>query len=454
VKREPIIGAQYDEDGRSLMKPAALVKGPVQYLKDPLRKNSAFLMASHAVLGLLGFFFWAIAARTYDDEKVGLATALVSAVLLLHTVARLGLDLGLIRFLPGQKDKPAMMNTSLTLVGGFAVVLALVFVLGVRIWSPALGFIRSEADYFVLFIIFAGAVSLVDLLRQGVFVALRRTEFSLLMEVIAGLRLPLLVVMAGLGTLGIFCSWGVASCVALAAGLLFVVKIQKGYRPRPRLDERVVGSVLKFSLGNYAAESLRELPGFLLPLVVVNVLEPEMGAYFYIAWTLASVILMAAYATSFSLLAEVSREPGKFGSDVVRAMKFMLLMLVPAVVVVFLVGDKILSLFGAEYAENGSDLLRLLSLSGIPVAFNILYITWKRLRQETWPIVYVYAFVAAFTIGVGYALMGEMGLTGIGVAWLAANGAVTVLLAMGLARRWMQNRGSRGGQGRAETSTR
>jgi O-antigen/teichoic acid export membrane protein len=436
------------------MKPAALVKGPVQYLKDPLRKNSAFLMASHAVLGLLGFFFWAIAARTYDDEKVGLATALVSAVLLLHTVARLGLDIGLIRFLPGEKDKPAMMNTSLTLVGAFAVVLALVFVLGVRIWSPALGFIRSEADYFVLFIIFAGAVSLVDVLRQGMFVALRRTEFSLLMEVIAGLRLPLLVVMAGLGTLGIFCSWGVASCVALAAGLLFVVKIQKGYRPRPRLDERVVGSVLKFSLGNYAAESLRELPGFLLPLVVVNVLEPEMGAYFYIAWTLASVILMAAYATSFSLLAEVSLEPGRFGSDVVRAMKFMLLMLVPAVVVVFLVGDKILSLFGAEYAENGSDLLRLLSLSGIPVAFNILYITWKRLRQETWPIVYVYAFVAAFTIGVGYALMGEMGLTGIGVAWLAANGAVTVLLAMGLARRWMQNRGSRGGQGRAETSTR
>ncbi len=457
VKREPIIGAQYDEDGRSLMKAAALVRGPVQYLKDPLRKNSAFLMASHAVLGLLGFFFWAIAARTYDDEKVGLATALVSAVLLLHTVARLGLDIGLIRFLPSEKDKSAMMNTSLTLVGAFALVLALVFVLGVRTWSPALGFIRSEADYFVLFIVFTGAVSLVDLLRQGMFVALRRTEFSLLMELIAGLRLPLLVVMAGLGTLGtlgMFCSWGVASCVAVVGGMFFVMKIEKGYRPRPRLDERVVGSVLKFSLGNYAAESLRELPGFLLPLLVVNILEPEMGAYFYIAWTLASVILMAAYATSFSLLAEVSREPGRFGSDVVRAMKFMLLLLVPAVVVVFLVGDRILSLFGADYAENGSDLLRLLSLSGIPVAFNILYITWKRLRQETWPIVYLYAFVAAFTIGVGYALMGEMGLTGIGVAWLGANGAVTVLLAMGLAKRWMQGRGSRGGQGRAETSTR
>jgi O-antigen/teichoic acid export membrane protein len=328
-----------------------------------------------------------------------------------------------------------------------------VFVMGVRTWSPRLGFIRVEADYFVLFVLFTGAVSLVGLLRQGVFVAFRRTEFSFAMEVIAGLRLPLLVVMVSLGTFGIFCSWGLASCVALIAGVLFIVRLQTGYRPVPGIQRGIVGGMLQFSLGNYLAESFRELPGFLLPLLVVNILEPDMGAYFYVAWTIASVILMIAYATSFSLLAEVSREPGRFGRDVVRAVKFMLVLLIPAVILVFLLGDRILSLFGPAYAENGFDLLRLLTLSGIPLAFNILYITWKRLGQEIRPVLYVYGFVALFTIGVGFALLEEMGLEGIGVAWLSANLMVTVFIGLAMVRRWIRNRGNQDGQGKAEAST-
>jgi O-antigen/teichoic acid export membrane protein len=242
--------------------------------------------------------------------------------------------------------------------------------------------------------------------------------------------------------------------VAVIAGLLFVVRLEKGYRPAPGVDRKAVGTVLRFSAGNYVAESLREVPGFLLPLLVVNVLDLDLGADFYVTWTLASIILMAAYATSFSLLAEVSREPGRFGRDVLKAMKFILLLLVPAIVIVFFAGDRILALFGEEYAQNGYGLLRLLSLSGIPVAFNILYITWMRLRQETWPIICLYAFVAAFTIGVGYALMGQMGLTGIGVAWLAGNGAVTIFLGLVLTMRKLRARDGGNGQGRADASTR
>jgi O-antigen/teichoic acid export membrane protein len=274
------------------------------------------------------------------------------------------------------------------------------------------------------------------------------------MEVIAGLRLPLLVLMVSLGTFGIFCSWGLASCVALIAGVLFILRLQRGYRPVPGIERGIVGSMLHFSLGNYVAESFRELPGFVLPLLVVNILDPAEGAYFYIAWTLASVILMIAYATSFSLLAEVSREPKRFGSDVGRAMKFMLVLLIPAVVLVFLLGDRILSLFGADYAENAGDLLRLLTLSGVPLACNILYITWKRLQQQIRAVVYVYGFVAAFTIGVGYVLMEEMGLAGIGIAWLSANGMVTVFIGLAMLKRWIQSGNTRDGQGKAEASTR
>ena len=434
------------------MKHTPLVGGLIGYLRDPLHKNAVFLIATYGVIGLLGFFFWAIAARHYTPEEVGLATALISAVLLLHTLARLGLDIGLIRFLPREEDKPGMINTSFTLVGLFSMVLALVFVLGVGIWAPALAFIRGDAGYFLAFVLFTGAVSVVALLRQGVFVAFRRTEFSLIIEAIAGLRVLLLVFMVSLGAMGIFYSWGVASCAALIAGILLIFRIQAKYRPIPGIQRRIVSGILHFSIGNYIGESFRELPGFILPLLVVNVLEPEKGAYFYVAWTIASVILMISYATSSSLLAEGSREPGRFRSDVIRAMKFMFLLLVPAILIIFFLGDTILSFFGRDYSENAFDLLRFLVLSGIPLVFNTLYVTEKRIRQEVMPVIIIYAFVALSTIGVGYVLMKEMGLVGIGIAWLSSNCIVAILIGLAMVRRWAGSRNRRG-QGRADVST-
>ena len=424
------------------------IEGLVGYLRDPLRKNSAFLIGSHLLIGLLGFFFWAMAARLYEPEEVGLATALVSAVLLLHTFSRLGLEFSLVRFLPSEEDKAAMMNTCFTLAGVFSAVLAAVFLGGVIWWSPALSFIRDDARYILAFIGFTVAVSLVALLRQGVYVAYRRTELSFGMEMIAGLRLPLLVVFVGAGTLGSFSAWGLASLVAMVAGIAFIGLVEKGYRPVPGVRRGLLRRIMGFSLGNYVAEGFRELPGFLLPLLVVNILDAETAAYFYVAWTIATVILMISHGTGFSLLAESSVDPGSFQKDLMRAMKFMFLLLVPAIILVFVFGRTVLGFFGEAYADNGYRLLCLLALSGIPLTFNVLYITWKRLLRETRPILLIYAFVAVATIGMGYALMEERGLEGIGIAWLISNGLVAVLVVgAGLGRLgWGQKRDAQDGK--------
>lgn len=48
------------------MKHTPLVGGLIGYLRNPLHKNAVFLIATYGVIGLLGFFFWAIAARLYN----------------------------------------------------------------------------------------------------------------------------------------------------------------------------------------------------------------------------------------------------------------------------------------------------------------------------------------------------------------------------------------------------
>jgi len=446
--------------GSKPMKLGGAVRGLSESLKDPLRRNSLFLLATHGVIALVGFFFWRIADGRYGEEAVGTATALVSAVLLLHTLARLGLDIGLIRFLPDETDKPGMINTSLTIVGLLSAVMALVFVVGVSVWAPELAFVRDNGWYAVLFIAFAVVTSLVEILRQGVFVGYRRTHSSLFVEVVGGLRLPLVLAFLSVGAYGIFVAWGLGGVAALVAGIFLVLLAQRSYRPVPSLRRGVVGKMLHFSLGNYAAETFRELPGFVLPIIVLNVFTTKLGdemgkpmaAYFYIAWTIAGVVMMISYATGSSLLAEGSADPGKFGRSSVKAMRLMLLLLAAAIVIVFVAGGWVLAWFGSGYEEKAFPLLRLLTVSGIPMAINTIYVTQKRMERKMWPVILIYAFVACFTIGVGYALMDQKELLGIGIAWLVGNCLVAVVVGFLMTRSWLRARTSTS-QGNAHATT-
>jgi putative effector of murein hydrolase LrgA (UPF0299 family) len=188
--------------------------------------------------------------------------------------------------------------------------------------------------------------------------------------------------------------------------------------------------------------------------VVVGVLNAEMGAYFYVAWTIASVILMISYATGSSLLAEGSVEPSQFRPNAARAIKFMLLLLVPAIVLVFLLGDMVLAWFGRDYSDNAFSLLCLLSVSGIPLSISTIYVTQMRIRRKMWPIICLYAFVACFTVGVGYALMDRMDqhLLGIGIAWLVSNCMVAAVVGSMMTRWWLRGRKNKS-QGSADAST-
>lgn len=384
-------------------------------------------MQSNILAAFFGFFFWMIAARLYPSDVVGLATALISVALLLTSLSMLGFDIGLIRFLPNEKNKTDMINTCFTIVGIFSMVSALIFIIGLNFWSPVLLFLGEKVNYILLFILFTGIFSIFTL-QISVFIAFRTTEFSLIAQAIAGLRLLFLVLLISLGALGIFYSWGMAICAAFIAGILLILKLHSEYRPKPIIRKRIVANMLRFSLGNYVAEIFRQLPGFLLPLLIVNILEPEVGAYFYIAWTIAAILFMIPHAVNFSLLAEGSFQPEKLRSNVIKAMKLIFMLLIPLILLIFFFGDVILSIFGEAYSENALKLLWVLALSAIPLALNNLYITIVRVQQHMKPLMSLYIFTASFTIGIGCILMNAMGLFGIGLAWILSQSIVTLFI--------------------------
>lgn len=377
-------------------------------------------MGRAAATNLLGVVFWIVVARLYPPDEVGLATALISAIGVIGLLSRLGFGTGLVRYLPQEGDKRGMINTCLTIAGLFSLLLAIIFVAGLDFWSPALLFVQEDMSILLLFILFTSIQSLL-VLQSSAFVGLRSAKFALFQGLIAkALRIPLPIIVASLGVLGIFFSWGIASCMALvAAFFLFFPRVVAGYYPVPTMKRKVINEMAHFSAGNYVAETLDSLPALLLPLIIVNVLGEEMGAYFYMAWAVAALLFAIPVATATSLLAEGSYDPSRFRKDVIRAIKFALTFLIPAILGVFVLGDKLLLLFGSEYSENALTLLRILSLSAIPLTITTVYVTIKRLQLRISPIISIYAIAATGTLAASYILMVNLDLLGIGIAWLA-----------------------------------
>src|SRR5882672_9164511 len=83
---------------------------------DSLYRNSIYLMLSTAVQAFFGFFFWIINARLFNTSEVGLATTLISVATLISSFSLLGLNAGIVSYLPTSKEKNNKINTSLTLI--------------------------------------------------------------------------------------------------------------------------------------------------------------------------------------------------------------------------------------------------------------------------------------------------------------------------------------------------
>ena len=123
-------------------------------MDDSLYRNSIYLMLSTAALAFFGFFFWLLVARIFTSVQIGLATTLISVASLISAFSLLGLNSGLIRYLPTSETKNDKINTSFALIIMTAIFLSIFYLLIVHLFTPKLEFIRENLYYSILFIIF------------------------------------------------------------------------------------------------------------------------------------------------------------------------------------------------------------------------------------------------------------------------------------------------------------
>lgn len=393
-------------------------------VRDPLYKNSLFIMLTSVTSAEFGFVFWLLAAKLYQPEEVGFGTALISSMAFLVLLTRFGLDFSIIRFFP-LHDKTKVFSTAALLTSLSVLLFGLLFVLGLDLFSPALQFLQVPWHAF-LFLVFLLASSIASVTGIA-FLALRRAEFYFLQSLLVGSRVIFLFPLVFLGALGIFGAVGISFILAILVSLVILTK--SGVKLVFTLDRRFLNDAFHFSVGNYLGGLFITAPNSIVPLVVLNVRGAEETAYYYVAFAIASLLFMIPNAVSTSLFVEGSHGEA-LKRTTLKALRAIGVLLVPAVLLVFFAGKWLLWLIGADYSTHGVGLLRIMALASLFVAITSIYYSISRIQRAVKRLVLLSGLIFALLIGLSYLFLLRSGIVGVGYAWVVSYGVGAALVGL------------------------
>jgi len=377
--------------------------------------------------------YWILAAHTYSTETIGLNSALISAMIFLANVAQLNLMNALNRFLPtaGQKSWHMVVYAYvISLV--MAVGSSLIFILGLSIWAPELGFLSSSPT-FILWFVVATMVWCIFVLQDSTLIGLRQSSWVPVENVLFALaKIGLLVGLAAmLPRYGVFVSWTLAVLITIVPTnfLIFGWLIPRNMRTVSDQTESITPrQIVKYLAGDYFGSLVSLAAISLLPIIIVVRVGATANAYFYLSWTIAYTLYLVSRNMGMSLITEAATDQRKLNLYSYRTFIQTARLLVPLVIIIVLAAPNILRLFGKSYSIEGATLLRLLCLSALPNIVTSIYTSVVRVQRRMKKLVLILTVPYMLVIVLSYLLMNAYGVVGVGIAWLASQSLVAVIL--------------------------
>ncbi|MFD1811397.1 lipopolysaccharide biosynthesis protein [Rhodococcus gannanensis] len=397
-----------------------------------LERNSLALTVSAALTGILGLGYWALLGRHYPAREVGAASAVITTATMLSAFGNISLGALFERFLPLAGIRGSSLVRTGFLVGGCGgLLLGALFLL----WGPTDEMFDSplEAASFPLIVLVFSAFALLDHtsvgLREAGWAATKNVTHAVV-KLVAALALAFTA-----SRLAIIWTWTVP---ALIAALVLGAAVARRLR-RPDLahaasqlpGNREMGSFLAGSYGIYVVGSLAPL---MLPLIVVAKMGADHNAYFSIAWSLVSAVLVLMTVLMGPYVAGVAADPGQVRELTRRFLVVLAVVTVAGVVLFAGIAPVLLQIVGDEYADTGTPLLRLAAIALIPAIVGFAYNAVARVRRRLRLAIAVQVANAALVLGLSLAFIGDHGLVAIGWAYVVAETVSAVVLIVPLVR--------------------
>jgi O-antigen/teichoic acid export membrane protein len=387
------------------------------HFDDRMYRTGYYLILGTGASGLLGVAFWALAARSYTAHVVGISAATVSAIALVSGVCSLGLSAVLVRYLPvaGPHTRPLVVRSyALTVL--LSLLIGVAVALTSSVWSPSLGFL-DEGLWPLAFALSVAAMT-VFTLQDSVLTGLQAARWIPLENTLyAVAKLVLLVAVAGLLPFaGPFVAW---NAPLLPAILLVNYLIFR--RLVPRMGGGGTGlkrrQVLAMAAGNYGGNLFGLLANMYLPILVANQTSASQAAYFYVPWMISITVELVALNMMTSLTVEAALDMPRLRHLARRALRQSLRLVVPVAALTVLLAPLGLLIFGREYADEGTTLLRLLALGAIPNVIAALGAGVARIEHRGWIVSVIQGFQLVFVIALSAALLPSLGIEAVGIAW-------------------------------------
>ena len=395
---------------------------------EVLYRGSLLLVANSVLLALFGFVFWAVAARLYEVAAVGLFSGVSAAVVMLATVASLGLPNTMLRHLAGSDQPRELLAAALVSVMtlGAGVCLVAVELLGPSL--PAdLQLDRPAGGTGLL----VGLVALVaaNAVTDAGLIAVREPRLVLTKNLAGSVaKVAAVAPLAGLDTEGLVIAYGAGTAVAAGAGMVLLWRRLRSPARRAGLL-RAVRPHLSFSAGNYVGVVLGILPLTVVPLIVLAELGPDIAAQFAIAYLLVGFVNFIPSAAAQVLFAELSRSDESRRAQIGKALKAVYALLLPAAAVLLAAAPLVLEIFGPEYT-GAADALRVLALGTLFTGGTYLVDVVLTGTDRVGAYVLMNGLNSALVL-TGVVLGVQKDLTAVALGWTAAQ-AVSLLAGIAL----------------------
>ncbi len=401
-------------------------------------QNAIALIISSGGSAIIGVLFWAFAAHLATQRAVGRTTAEIAAMILLSNLAQLSFGSIFERFLPISGHLTGgFVRRAYTTCIGFGFILATAYVIigfghsflpSTFIWRAL--FVASV----VLWTIFALQDSVMIGLRASKWVAVENILYSLAKLAL----LPSCVILSA--SHGIFIAWTGPLIVTnlIVTWYLFTKRIPEQMLT-PALSELPSTRELVVLAGaQYASLLSSVLVPSVVTLIVIDRLGAVANAHYFLPAMIYSSLSLFTWGIIRSFLVEASSEPHALRAHANSALRALVLLLVPSVILGCIFAPEFLNVFGHAYEVHGTTLMRMLLLSFPGTSVMIFYSTFAWLDKRVWSMTVRNLATNALYLLVVIALIKGHGINAIGIAALINSGFTVILFLPASIRRYRQ----------------
>ncbi len=357
----------------------------IQYIQDnrSLIANSGMLIGTAVVNSGIGFLYWWLAAKWFDQAVVGLASATVSAMLLLGSVAMMGLGTLLVGELARHKgEETALMTTALVTITVVGVMVAV----GFAVISGALSrdFVALTQPFYLALFALGVAVTGVALMLDQAFIGLLKGEIQFSRNFSASVVKLVAMVVIGLSvtdqtSMLIFAAWTIGTLISLVIPLWSLIR---SYGVRLYFRWQLVRDLGSSAPMHHWLNLALDVPIRLLPVIVAIVLTPELTASLYIAWMLAGLMFFPVQSLTLTLYAIGAHDVALLAEKMRVTLRLSALITVAGYIGIFIFADFLMGLFGKTYALQAANVLRVLCISIFPLIIKDHFVAVYRIQNR------------------------------------------------------------------------